>query len=304
MAQQAPTTTNADNPKLAIAAALFAMLSFSFGDALVKYVSADLSLWQILVLRSVLTIPVLIVICRIRPKPLPIWPTNVFWTVLRSSLMILMWLFYYVALLVLPMSVAASVYYTMPIIVALISATIIRDKIGTGGWSGVAIGFLGVLLIVRPDSSGFNLFTLFPAGAALCFAIVAIITRNKIRDEHPYVLTLNLHLAFLLTGVVATVFIYSFGDVAVGPFFGGPWKSVGVHECIVIVVLALSVTLGNLGTSLAYQIGESSMIATISFSYIPFATLWGLLLFSEFPDSITIAGIVLIIVAGSLAVRK
>lgn len=296
-----------DRPRMAVATVLLTMLAASFGDALVKFVSADLVLWQIFVMRSAIAIPVLIGICRIRSEPIRLLPNDFGWTVLRSSLLLLMWLAYYAALLNLPISVAASVYYTMPIFVALLAAVVIGDKIGAGGWVGVVIGFVGVLLIIKPNNGGFNAYTLLPLIAAFVFAVTMIITRTKCRNEHPYVLALNLNIAFLLVGLMATAFIQFFGGIegtSVGSFFGGPWKSVGERELAAIVVLGFAFIIASVGTSFAYQVGRSSVVATFSFSYVPFVAIWGTILFGEFPDLTTMAGIVLIILAGCLAVRR
>lgn len=160
MVQSRANSFVSDKPGTAIATILFTSLALSFGDALVKFVSTDLVVWQIFVLRSAIALPVLFAICRMRIGPIRLLPINIGWTVLRSSLMIFMWLVYYAALLNLPISVAASVYYTMPIFVTLLAAMFIGDKIGIYGWIGVGIGFIGVLLIIKPDSSDFSVYTL------------------------------------------------------------------------------------------------------------------------------------------------
>lgn len=295
-----------DQQNLAVATVLFGSLVFALGDAVVRFVSADLNLWQILVLRAIIVIPVLMWLCHSRPTPIRLSPERPGWVSFRSSLMILMWVSYYGALLTLPVSVAASVYYTMPIFVALIAAVIIGDRIGLTGWFGVLLGFIGVLLIVKPDSGGVNGYVLLPLAASLFFAMAVIITPTRLRDEHPLVLTINLQIGFLLTGLLATGAIYSLGGVetkALSSFFAGGWKPVGLYELVVIVVLAALITIGNLCTSIAYQLGRSATVATFSFSYIPFVIIWAFLFFRETPGPREIVGILMIIVAGILSVR-
>ena len=295
-----------DRPAIAVATVMSSAVLFSLGDAIVKLISVDLGLWQILVLRALISIPALIVICRMSSTPVRLLPNALRWTATRSILMISMWVTYYAALLTLPVSVAASVYYTMPIFVSLIAVIFIGERIGNLGWMGVALGFAGVLLIVKPDANGFNLFTLFPLMSAIFFAFAMIVTRARLRDEHPYALTINLQLGFLATGLIATGFVHVVGEIGGSPtttFFGGSWKYVGAREWLILLVLAGIITVGNIGTSLAYQLGRSSMIATFSFSYIPFVIVWGFIFFGELPDGVTILGILLIILAGMLAIR-
>lgn len=299
--------TKADRPLVAVMAALASALMFSFGDAIVKLVSLELSLWQILVLRSLLSIPALIMICRLRTYAIKVGPDALFWTTARSALMVLMWVSYYAALVTLPVSVAASVYFTMPIFVTLISSIYPGDRIGAAGWFGVAVGFCGMLLIVKPDGGSFNHFIILPLFAAICFAVSIVITRTRLRHEHPFAMAVNLHLGFLLTGLIATAMVYVTGDLhntQLGTFFGGPWQPLGTREWIVIVILAVVVTAGNLTTSIAYQLGQSSTVATFSFAYIPFVGIWGFIFFGEVPDLITVSGILMIIFAGSMVLRQ
>lgn len=299
--------TKADRPLVAVMAALASALMFSLGDAIVKLVSFDLSLWQILVLRAFVSIPVLVLFCRWRASPVQLKPDSPFWTMARSILMILMWVSYYAGLVTLPVSAAAAVYYTMPIFVTLISSIYPGDRIGAAGWFGVAVGFCGMLLIVKPDGGSFNHFIILPLFAAICFAVSIVITRTRLRHEHPFAMAVNLHLGFLLTGLIATVMVYMMGDLhntKLGTFFGGPWQPLGTREWIVIVILAVIVTAGNLTTSIAYQLGQSSTVATFSFAYIPFVGIWGFIFFGEVPDLITVSGILMIIFAGSMVLRQ
>ncbi|MAK17796.1 MAG: permease [SAR116 cluster bacterium] len=305
-ARQGSGEAAGDRQNVAIAAVLFGSLIFALGDAIVRLVSADLGLWQILVLRAIIVIPALVWMCRVRSRPIRLSPERAGWVSLRSALMVLMWVTYYGALLTLPVSVAASVYYTMPIFVALIAAMFIGDRIGVLGWFGVALGFVGVLLIVDPHSGGFNGYVLLPLASSLLFAVAMIVTRVKLRDEHPLAMTINLQLGFLVIGLLASEAIYAAGGVettTLESFFASGWKSLGRREVIVILALAAIITIGNICTAIAFQAGRSATVATFSFSYIPFVTMWGFLFFGEVPDLRIIIGIMMIVVAGILSLR-
>jgi len=83
-----------DRQNLAVATVLFGSLVFALGDAVVRFVSADLNLWQILVLRAIIVIPVLMWLCHSRPTPIRLSPERPGWVSFRSSLMIRMWVSY------------------------------------------------------------------------------------------------------------------------------------------------------------------------------------------------------------------
>lgn len=295
-----------NNQSRAILAVLLGAATFSLGDAIVKFVSVNLVLWQILTLRAVLAIPILVIICRIRQRPIPLMPKKKIWTFMRSILMVVMWLTYYGALIYLPVTVAASVYYTMPIFLTLLAALLIGEKVTKIGWSAVFLGFLGVIITIQPDRSGFNLFTLLPLSSAIFFAFAMLITRIKIQDEHPFVLTINLQFCFLIAGLIGA-FMVSYISISDPSdqllFFVGAWKTLDQEEWLVVAILAIAITIGNILTSIAYQNGKPVVIGTLSYSYIPFVGLWGYLFFSEVPNISTIVGVILIAGAGFITLR-
>ena len=303
-----PTLRISENKQAyAIIAVILGAGVFSFGDAVIKFVSLKMVLWQILTLRSAIIIPVLILLCYFGKTIIPIQPKRKGWTLVRSMLMVLMWLTYYGALIYLPVTVAASVYYTMPLFLALFSAALIGEKVSKGGWIAVVLGFLGVLIVIQPDQNEFNLFSLLPLASAIFFALAMIITRKILQSEHPLALTLNLQYSFFITGLIGTVVasLFDVQDVSNEvSFFTNSWKMLGSFEWLVVVVLAIIIAVGNILTSIAYQNGQPAMIGTLSFSYIPFLGVWGFLFFNEVPSLTTITGVILVIIAGYITMRS
>jgi drug/metabolite transporter (DMT)-like permease len=94
----------------------------AFGDALVKHISADFTLPQIFVLRSLVAIPVLLGLLLFSHRPQDIRPGSIGWVLLRSALLVLMWIFFCAALPILSLPVIAAAYYTGPLFIALLSA--------------------------------------------------------------------------------------------------------------------------------------------------------------------------------------
>ena len=205
------TNSDGDNIKLAIAAILFTALALSFGDALIKHISADFPLWQIFVVRSAIAAPVLIAFIKARRQTVSLLPKDVRWTALRSLLLTFMWVAYYAALPNLALSIAAAAYYTTPLFIVMFAALFLGDKIGRAGWSAVSIGFLGVVLILRPQANDFNVYALLPLIAAILYALAMIITRTKCRTENPLVLSLGLNLSFIAVGSFAAGLIELWG---------------------------------------------------------------------------------------------
>lgn len=293
-----------DNIPLAIAVILLTVLALSLGDALIKQTSASFVLWQIFVLRSIIAIPVLLVIMRFRYASVPWVPKVIGWTSFRSLILTLMWVAYYAALPNLELSIAAAAYYTLPIFITLFSALFVGEAVGRTGWVAMVLGFVGVLLILKPAAGDFNAYALLPLFSAMLFALAMILTRTKCRNEHPLVLSLALNMSFIGVGLAASLIVPFAGEAGNHSFLAGPWSSMGSGEWLAMTLLALSILVGSIGAAIAYQSGPSSIVATFDFAYVGFASIWGLIFFGEVPDAIALAGMIMIVGAGIIAVRR
>jgi drug/metabolite transporter (DMT)-like permease len=304
----APDSSLGDNVKLAVAAILASNLAFSLGDAAVKSISADLVLWQIFVVRSIIAIPPLIGVIVLLFGSTSLAPRHFGWVALRSLMLTLMLTAYLSSLPHLALGVAAVTFYTLPIFITLFAALFIGDRIGLIGWASVLMGFAGVVLILKPAPDGFNRYALLPLVSAILYALTAILTRTRCREEHPLVLSLGVNLAFVAIGLVATLLIAmvrgSADEAQKASFLLGEWSTLGVAEWLTMGFLAASGLIGGIGAAFAYQVGPPATVATFDFAYVGFAVLWGVLFFAEVLDGVTLTGMALIIVAGVLAVRR
>ena len=283
-----------------LTSSVFAM---SFADAVVKLVSEDITVWQVFATRSAFAIPCLVAVLyfaggRVRfdaPR----------WVVVRSLLLIVTWLTYYVSLPVLPLAVAATVVYTNPIWTTLMSAWILRERVLPSQWAGIAMGFVGVAVVLRPDSDWYSAAIVLPLAAALSYSLAMVITRSKCRQENAKVMALNLHVAFVVTGIVASVLL-AFIDVGAAagtdyPFLFESWRVMGISEWGLMAFLGVLSAAFFLGVARAYQIGPPQTMAAMDYAYVLFAALWGMVLFGEIPNLLVWIGMSLIIVAGLLS---
>lgn len=283
---------------------VFTVLALSMGDALIKFTSGEFVIWQIFVLRSVLALPILLLYLRLKAPDALVSPPALGWVILRSLMLVTMWISYYLALPNLDLSIAAAAYYTLPIFITLFSAALIGDKISLLGWAAVFVGFLGVLLILRPKAGDFNLYTLLPLVSAVLYALSMILTRTKCRAVNPIVLSVALNLCFVITGTVATLLIIAFASAPREGFLLAPWAQMGGSEWVSMGVLAIAILIGSVGAAIAYQSGPPSIIGTFDFAYVGFAILWGLVFFAEVPDLLSLAGIAFIVAAGIMSLRQ
>lgn len=292
----------------AISAIVIAALALSLGDAVIKSISVSFPLWQLYVLRSTIALPVLLVFIRTREPETRIFPLSPGWVAARSLLLASMWLAYYAALPHLQLSVAAAAFYTLPLFITLFSSVFVGERVGTIGWLAICLGFVGVVVMLRPSAEGFNAYALLPMLAAILYALAMILTRTKCQKESPFVLSAALNATFILFGAVVSVGLLiadpSAAQVSANTFLLGGWVGIGAREVIALAVLAAAILIGSICTAVAYQSAASSTVSTFDYSYLAFSVVWGLVFFAEIPDALTILGIAMIAMAGITAVRK
>jgi len=291
-----------DRTALGISLILGSVMIMAFADAMVKLVSADLTLWQVIAARSIAAAPFLVALSIATETSLA--PKASVWALVRSALLVLTWLSLYASLPVLSLSVAAVAIYTNPIITALLSAALIGERVRPRQWAGVLTGFLGVVATLRPGTDAFSWFTTLPLLGAVFYSSAMVLTRSKCRDEAPLALAFTLHASFVVTGLAATVLLAVLDPVAetraAFPFLLGEWVSMGRNEWGLMVLLAALSVAYFIGVARAYQVAAPPVIATFDYAYLVSAALWGFVFFSEKPGLLTIAGMVLITVAGML----
>lgn len=281
------------NTGRAVLAVLIAVLVLSLGDAIIKATSLTLPLWQMYVLRSALVVPILCwLVWRNGVRPFG----SLGWVIARSVLLVLMWLSYYVSLPLMPLSLAAAAYYTSPILITVLAAVLARTWPAPRVLLAIALGFGGVVLVLRPDTSGFQVATLLPVLAAFLYACAMVLTSAKCRNDDPFSLALALNIAFIIGGLILGLFAGQKGS-----FIFGPWQPVDLKLLGIVTALAAVILIGSVGATIAYQNGPPATVAAFDYSYLVFSLIWGGLFFVELPDTLALVGIIIIVAAGFLA---
>ena len=298
----AGSETRPQQTALGVGLILASVLAMAFADAVVKLVSAELTVWQVFAARALVAIPVLAALLPASGVGLRLRAPG--WAWVRSAFLVLTWLAYFASLPVLSLSVAAVAIYTAPILIALLSAALIGEPVSARQWGGVLLGFLGVVAVLRPGSEAFSWFTLLPLLGAGFYALAMVLTRSKCRAEAPLVLALVLHVSFLLAGLIAMAVLALLGldaaTEAAYPFLLGGWAPMDARAWGLMALIGLLSAAYFAGVARAYQVAAPSIVATFDYAYLVWAALWGFVFFAERPGLATLAGMVLITLAGLL----
>ncbi|WP_306151485.1 DMT family transporter [Roseovarius sp. MMSF_3281] len=279
------------------AAILCATALMALQDALVKLLSTGLPLWQLFFLRSILVLPLLAALI-LRAGRARLRPAFNRWVLLRSALIVAMYVFFYAALPVLELPVVSAVYYTGPLFIVLFSGLFLHEPVTRSQWTAVVAAFVGVLIVLRPAGEAFSMAALIPLASALCYAVAMVTTRGRMGRVDAWVLTFSLNIVFAavgLAGMVASVLIARPGSY---PFLLMAWAPLNPENGSVVTLLALISIAIHVLLARAYQLGPTALVAGLDFSYLVFAALWAIVFFATIPSIPVIAGTCLIGGAG------
>ena len=266
----------------AILLMITAIFCFSIMDATVKALAPNVGLLPALwgryagqmLLVFVLVLPRLTTVVRTK------YPGFQF---LRSILLMSATACFFTGLSLIPLSDAAALMSTNPMLVTLGAALFLGEKLGVRRVAGIVAAMIGALIIIRPGSDVFSAAALFPLGAAVCYSAYALLTRRVGADEDVWT-------SLFYTGFVGTVLL----SILV-PF---QWQTPNATDVALMVIVAVAGTIGQLALIRAFSIGEAAMLAPYSYAGLAFAAFWGVIFFSEIPDFWTIVGSLVIASAG------
>jgi drug/metabolite transporter (DMT)-like permease len=290
-----------DRPALAAAVMIGSLSILSFQDGLVKLVSDSVSLWQFQMMRGAVSLCLLTVLARVlsgsaRPRPKRLWAV-----VLRSGLLACTMILFFGGAPFLTLAEMAAGLYVFPLFVAVLSALVLREHVGPRRILAIAAGFAGTLLILRPGTEAFRPVALMPVCAGFSYACLVLTTRKLCRAENTVTLAFGAMTAMFVTGCIGTAVLTVLGETEASrawPYVAGGWRPVTGFVLALTAVCALLQAAANLGLTTAYQNAESSWLAPFDYSYLVFATLWGVILWGDTPDAQTGLGMALIAGAG------
>ncbi|MCI5109146.1 MAG: DMT family transporter [Marivita sp.] len=266
----------------AILLMIAAIFCFSVMDATVKALAPNVGVLPALWARYAgqMLLVFLLVLPRLKTVVQTRYPVLQF---LRSILLMGATAFFFTGLSLIPLSDAAALMSTNPVLITLGAAIFLGEKLGVRRIAGIAAAMIGALIIIRPGSDVFSPAALFPLGAAVCYSAYALLTRRVGADEDVWT-------SLFYTGFVGTVLLS-----LLVPF---QWQPPSGTDIGLMVIVAIAGTTGQLALIQAFTKGEAAMLAPYSYTGLAFAAVWSVILFSEFPDFWTIVGSLVIAAAG------
>jgi drug/metabolite transporter (DMT)-like permease len=255
---------------------------FCCNDALGKWLLGTYSVWQMLMIRSIAALVLL--------SPL-IWREGVAGfaaaprpglQIARIALSVLESIMFFWAVAYLPLADTVTFYLAAPIYVTALSAVVLREPVGWRRWSAVAVGFVGVLIALRPSAATLTWPALIALAGSLFFAVFLIITR-ALRGTSEVVLVSGTFVAMLaVTGTIA-------------PF---AWIAPSARDLGLMAILGVVAMVAFACVNRALKLAAASVVVPYQYTMIVWAVALGWLVFGDAPDAWTLGGAAIIVAAG------
>jgi len=275
-------------PVLAALSMMLAAFALSANHSLVRIVTAELHPFEASALRFLWALPIMLpwllrgrgVVLRTRRHGLH-FATAVLTVIMTAA--------FFVALSQMPLAEATALNFTAPLFTTLIAAWLLKERVEIARWGATVIGFIGVLIILRPGFVDMPVVALLPTFGAFLLAWWFIAVKRLSATESTATITIyqTLWSALLLTLIAVPVWVTP------------TWQTLGY-----------SAAMGGLGTtgiiftSRAFSIAEASAVAPLDYLRLPFIALIGFMAFGEIPDGISVVGALIITASAIFIVRR
>jgi len=279
-----------------------AIFIFSLQSVAVKWIGGDYSIMEIVLFRSIVALPCTLVLYRIEGGQG--WPTTQqrMLEYVRGVLYFFSYTTAFMALAALPLAELEAIRSSAPLVITLLSVLMLGEKVGPRRWMALAVGFIGVLLIVRPGSASFNLGSVFILLAVFTYALSAILTRKLQTTDSSATMSYYSSHVYLIAAILLSPLAVFVGEIPNAhpsiAFLLRAWTMPTLLDLAIMSGLGLVWVGGMYFIARAYSAAQASVIAPFEYISLPINVMWGLLIWHEVPTWLTWAGALLTIGSG------
>jgi len=262
---------------------LIAWAILPFMDTIAKYLSAELSFFQITWARYFFTVFFTLPFMYFFFRKNLTWSSQPKLQIFRGLTLFFANVLFFYSISVISMAKALTLAFVAPLITTALSPIFLGEKVGLRRWSAVIVGFVGSLIVIRPGFIEFNLATVAALGTGFFYGIYLVITRKLHTSDSPL-------LTLLLTGVVGA---------AIGSFIVPVvWINPTFNQWSLLALMGIFACLGHLFLILSLKYADASKLAPFGYFEIVTNVILGYYFFNDFPHYWTWVGLSIIICSG------
>lgn len=278
------------------------MLIFSLQDIAVKWMGGDYPVLEIVIFRSFIALPLTLLFFRYEGgQGLP--------TTQQPKLEYIRGLFYFLSytthfmgLAALPLAEIAAIKFSAPLMITFLSVVILGELVGPRRWLALLVGFMGVLLIVRPGLATFNMGSIFILISVLFYALAAMLTRKLQTTDSSATMAYYSSLVYLMATFILAplvIFVGDFPDAHPSvAFLFRAWAMPTLLDGVIMSGLGLVWAGGMYCLARAYSLALASVVAPFEYIALPINVMWGFIIWQELPTWATWAGAFLTLLSG------
>ena len=294
-------STPNNNPK-GIVFILIAMMVFSVQDGIMKHIYNFVSLYEIYLIRTVISFVLILMFLIITKQPIVFRTQYPFLTITRVILFFFGFSSFYVSLTVLPLGTATALFFVTPFLITIFAHFFLKEEIGIRRWSAIVVGFIGVYITLNPDFSNFNYLSLLPILCAFCYSLSMIIIKKTSDKDSVYTQTFTFYIGAIILSIIFYFIIgdgqYNTSNHPASQFIFREWFVDFNNNILLMAATGVTATLAFLFLFTAYSIASPAVVSPFEYSILFWSPLVGWLYFNEIPSLNTVIGILIIVSSG------
>ena len=267
------------------------MLCFVMNDGLMKMLFADMSIYQAIFLRGLITAPLLaamawrqgVLVPRLTGRDRGI-------VIIRGLAEVGATVGFLTALAHMPLANVTAILQALPLTVTMAAALFLGETVGWRRWLAIGIGLVGVMIIIRPGMEGFSIYSLWALGAVGCITLREMVTRRLSADVPSLPVALATAIAIGLLGAVMIPAV--------------TWQPVSAASWVLLSATSVAIIGGYLFSVMTIRTGDIGFVAPFRYTAMAWAIILGLLMFGELPDRATVVGTAIIIATGLYSLHR
>ena len=290
-----------NNPK-GIILILLAMMVFSVQDSLMKYIYSFVSLYEVYLVRTLVSLVIMLLFLKLTKKPIVFKTQYPLLTFCRVILFFFGFSSFYISLTVMPLATATALFFVTPFLITIFANLFLKEHIGPRRWGAVIIGFIGVYIVLNPDFRNFDYLSLTPILCAFCYSLSMIIIKKTSEKDSVYTQTFTFYFGAIIISSIFYFFIgdgqYNTSNHPASQFIFREWFENLEVSMLLMIFTGFTASAAFLLLFTAYSIASPAVVSPFEYSILLWSSLSGWIFFDEILNLRTFIGIFVIVTSG------